>query len=225
VNKKLRVIYLIYILGTIYTIKQTHSQQGYLILLIGFATSLAFLIYFRARKLVYPYLFVGALGFAFGMSGLLNKGPLSRILYDDSIAFRGDYWRAGWNMTLEHPIFGVGLDAYGDWYRRSRSIEATLRRGPDITSNAAHNVLLDLSSYGGFPLALIYIVLIIVAIISIIKVIKRSKKFDSNFVAIVAGWVAYQVQSIVSINQIGLAIWGWILSGLIVGYEINTREP
>jgi cytochrome c-type biogenesis protein CcmH/NrfG len=35
--------------------------------------------------------------------------------------------------------------------------------------------------------------------------------------------VAYQTQTFVSINQIGLAIWGWVLSGLIIGYEINTR--
>jgi hypothetical protein len=35
--------------------------------------------------------------------------------------------------------------------------------------------------------------------------------------------VAFQAQSIISINQIGLALWGWVLSGLIIGYEINTR--
>ena len=38
-----------------------------------------------------------------------------------------------------------------------------------------------------------------------------------------SGWIAFQAQSIISINQIGLAIWGWVLSGLIIGYEINTR--
>ena len=41
---------------------------------------------------------------------------------------------------------------------------------------------------------------------------------------LVAGWVAFQAQSIISINQIGLALWGWVLSGLIIGYEINTRD-
>jgi hypothetical protein len=40
----------------------------------------------------------------------------------------------------------------------------------------------------------------------------------------VGGWVAFQAQSMISINQIGLAIWGWVLSGLLIGYEINTRS-
>ena len=58
---------------------------------------------------------------------------------------------------------------------------------------------------------------------SIIRVVKRSERFDAYFVSLVGAWVAYQTQSFISINQIGLAIWGWILSGLIIGYEINTR--
>jgi hypothetical protein len=54
-------------------------------------------------------------------------------------------------------------------------------------------------------------------------VLKRSQGFNAGFVGLVAGWVAFQAQSIISINQIGLALWGWVLSGLIIGYEINTR--
>jgi hypothetical protein len=144
-------------------------------------------------------------------------------LYEDSVTYRGDYWRAGWKMTLENPIFGVGLDSYGDWYRRVRTIEATLRRGPDATSDAAHNVFLDVSAYGGFPLLLIYLALMVLVVISAVKVLKRSQGFNAGFVGLVAGWVAFQAQSIISINQIGLALWGWVLSGLIIGYEINTR--
>ena len=37
-------------------------------------------------------------------------------------------------------------------------------------------------------------------------------------------WAAYQAQSFVSINQLGVAIWGWVLTGLIIGFEINTRD-
>jgi hypothetical protein len=37
-------------------------------------------------------------------------------------------------------------------------------------------------------------------------------------------WAAYQAQALISLNQLGLAVWGWIISGLIIGYEINTRD-
>jgi hypothetical protein len=146
------------------------------------------------------------------------------MLYKDSVTYRGDYWRAGWEMSLNHPFFGVGMDSYGDWYRRSRTLAATLRRGPDATSNAAHNVFLDISSYGGFPLLLVYVALMVLVLISATKVLKRSAGFNPIFAGLIGDWVAFQAQSIISINQIGLALWGWVLSGLIIGYEINTRN-
>ena len=52
---------------------------------------------------------------------------------------------------------------------------------------------------------------------------KRKTEFDVVFATIVAAWVAYQAQSLISINQLGLGVWGWSLSGLIIGYELNTR--
>lgn len=223
VKVQIKVAYLAYLLVTLYVIKETASQQGFLVLLIGSAISLGVFVYGKSRTLGYSYLALAAVGFFAVLIGTLNKGPLASLLYKDSVTYRGDYWRAGWKMTLENPIFGVGLDSYGDWYRRSRTIEATLRRGPEITSNAAHNVFLDISAYGGFPLLLIYLALMVLVVISAVKVFKRSQGFNAGFVGLVAGWVAFQAQSIISINQIGLALWGWVLSGLIIGYEINTR--
>jgi O-antigen ligase len=223
VKIQIKSTYLVYLLVTVYVIKETDSQQGFLVLLIGSAISLVVYVNQKSKTLGYSYLGLAVVGFVAVLLGTLNKGPLASLLYKDSVTYRGDYWHAGWKMTLENPIFGVGLDSYGDWYRRSRTIEATLRRGPDVTSNAAHNVFLDISSYGGFPLVLIYIALVVLVAVSAVKVVKRSQGFNAGFVGLVAGWVAFQAQSIISINQIGLAIWGWVLSGLIIGYEINTR--
>jgi O-antigen ligase len=223
VKTQFKGAYLVYLLVTVYVIRETASQQGFLVLLIGSAISLGVFVYSKSRALGYSYLGLSTICFVALMIGTLNKGPLASLLYKDSVTYRGDYWRAGWKMTVENPIFGVGLDSYGDWYRRSRTIEATLRRGPDVTSNAAHNVFLDISAYGGFPLMLIYVALMMLVAISAAKVIKRSQGFNAGFVGLVAGWVAFQAQSIISINQIGLALWGWVLSGLIIGYEINTR--
>ena len=224
VKLQIKVAYVVYLLISVYVILETASQQGFLVLLIGSGIALGVFVNQRSKALGYSYLGLALIGFVAVLVGTLNKGPLASLLYKDSVTYRGDYWRAGWKMTIDNPIFGVGLDSYGDWYRRSRTIEATLRRGPDVTSNAAHNVFLDISAYGGFPLVLIYIALIVLVIVSAVKVIKRSQSFNAGFVGLVAGWVAFQAQSIISINQIGLALWGWVLSGLIIGYEINTRN-
>lgn len=217
--------YVVYLLLTVYVIRETASQQGFLVLLIGSSIALGIFVYQRSEAMGYSYLGLALVGFMPILVGTLNKGPLAALLYKDSVTYRGDYWSAGWKMTLDNPIFGVGLDSYGDWYRRSRSIEATLRRGPDIVSNAAHNVFLDFSSNGGFPLVFLYMALMGLVLVSAVKVIKRSQGFNAGFVGLFGGWVAFQAQSIISINQIGLALWGWVLSGLIIGYEINTRNP
>jgi O-antigen ligase len=224
VKIQIKGAYLVYLLVTVYVIRETASQQGFLVLLIGSTISLGVFVYGKSRALGYSYLGLATVGFVAVLVGTLNKGPLASLLYKDSVTYRGDYWRAGWKMTVDNPVFGVGLDSYGDWYRRSRTIEATLRRGPEITSNAAHNVFLDISAYGGFPLLLVYLALMVLVVISAVKVLKRSQGFNAGFVGLVGGWVAFQAQSIISINQIGLALWGWVLSGLIIGYEINTRE-
>jgi uncharacterized protein YneF (UPF0154 family) len=214
----------IYLLTSLYIIKETASQQGFLVLALGIGVVIGIYLTQRNRSLGISYGVLSIFGFLLSLIGTLNKGPLASLLYKDSVTYRGDYWQAGWKMTVDHPIFGVGMDSYGDWYRRSRSIEATLRRGPEVTSNAAHNVFLDISSYGGFPLLIVYTALMVLVGISAIKVLKRQTSFNPVFAGLVGGWVAFQSQSIISINQIGLAIWGWVLSGLIIGYEINTRN-
>jgi O-antigen ligase len=224
VGIQIKGAYLFYLLVTLYVINETDSQQGFLVLLIGSGVAFGVFVIQRNRTLGYSYFGLTIVGFIGVLSGITNKGPMASLLYKDSVTYRGDYWRAGWKMTVENPIFGVGLDSYGDWYRRSRTIDATLRRGADMTSNAAHNVFLDFSSYGGFPLVLLYLTLMVLVFVSAIKVIKRSQTFNAGFVGLLAGWLAFQAQSIISINQIGLALWGWVLSGLIIGFEINTRN-
>ncbi len=219
-----RIGYVAYLLLAIFVIIKTDSQQGLLVLAGGIAiVGMIWLSRSRLKIATIPALVVSGIGAVFVALGSLNIGPFASLLYKASVTYRGDYWRAGWKMTIEHPILGVGLDSYGDWYRRARTLEATLRRGPEVTSNAAHNVLLDFSSNGGFPLVCIYLALMVLVVISAVKLLKRSNGFDPAVAGLIAVWIAYQAQSIISLNQLGLAVWGWIISGLIIGYEINTR--
>ena len=224
-NPQLLIGHAMYQLLALYVIYKTDSQQGLLVYAGG--VGLIIVLWIRSSRfkiLAIPAYFASVLGFIMVTMGSLNSGPLASLLYKESVTYRGDYWRAGIAMGLDHPFFGVGLDSYGDWYRRARTIEATLRRGPEVTSNAAHNVVIDFFANGGFPLAMIYLCLMVLVVRSCYLVLKRTRKYNPTFVGLVAVWCAYQAQSIISLNQLGLAVWGWIISGLIIGYEINTRE-
>ena len=224
-NLVLRGFYLFYAFLALYVINASNSQQGALVFVGG--SSIVGLIWISKSKYKYltaPALAISAICFMLSILGSIKVGPLAGILFKESVTYRGDYWRAGWEMSIQHPFFGVGLDSYGDWYRRTRDITSTLRRGPDVTSNAAHNVLIDFSSNGGFPLAIIYILLLALVVNAAVRLIKRSKNFDPSVSGLIAVWIAYQAQSIISLNQLGLAVWGWIISGLILGYEISSRS-
>jgi len=84
-------------------------------------------------------------------------------------------------------------------------------------------VFLDLSSTGGFPLVLIYGLMMFLVLRAAIRVIRRNDNFDPYFSGLFAVWCGYQVQSLISINQLGIAVWAWIISGLIIGWEIHSR--
>jgi hypothetical protein len=85
-------------------------------------------------------------------------------------------------------------------------------------------VVLDFFAYGGWPLLLAYVGLLVLAGIAALRIIARTRSYDATFVAIFAAWACYITQAIISINQIGLAIWGWLLTGALVAYEYATRH-
>jgi O-antigen ligase len=200
------------------------SQQGYMNFLAGFFA--AVLVYLFSKKkmfLAWTGLVLSGLGGLLVLGGILNTGPLADLLYKSSLQARGFYWRAGINMMVERPFFGVGLDGFGNWYRRSRS-QGAAELNAGIVSDSAHNIPLDIGSGGGIPLLILYLIILGLALNAIIKVVNRPQEFDPIFASIVAGWVAYQAQSLISINQLGLGVWGWSLTGLLIGYELNTRS-
>ena len=221
-----RIGLFILVVLALFNIYESKSQQGYLVFIAGVAVVGYMFVRGneKLKKFTPLYLVASLLGFVAVVLDILQKSPWSSILYKESVTFRGDFWRAGWKMTLDNPVFGVGLDGYRDHYRASRDVVTAFRPGSDAMTDSAHNVFLDISSGGGFPLLIIHIFLIGLTIFSAIKVIRRSSGFDVGFAGVLGAWVAYLAQSLISINQLGLAVWGWVLMGVIIGYEINTRE-
>ena len=63
-----------------------------------------------------------------------------------------------------------------------------------------------------------------IVFVSIIRNTLRNREFDYVFVSLVGAWLCFQLQSVISINQIGLAVWGWVLGATIVSYERIKRK-
>ena len=221
-----QIIWMINIPLSLFIISKSKSQQGFLVFAAGVSVVI-FLWVLGTHKLsrfVIPYLTIVFVGLISAILDMLQKSPWQTLLYKESVSYRGDFWRAGWAMTLDNPFFGVGLGGYGDYFRLYR--DAVSANRIEISSNvdSAHNILLDISSGGGFPLLALYLCLIFMTLISAAKIIARQKSFDATFAGILGAWIAYSAQSLISVSQISGSIWGWVLSGAIIGYEYYGKN-
>jgi O-antigen ligase len=217
------ITFLIAIAG--YIIRASGSQQGGVVALGGI--SIAFFLYLvsrvKNRYIVLCYAITILLSSLVAVLGMLQIGPLSSFLYKQSVSLRGEYWKAGINMALDNPAFGVGLDSYGTFYRAYRDESATVIPGMNTISDAAHNIFIDIVASTGFLGLFAYMGLMVYILFKSVTHLRKSKDFDPVFVILFSCWLAYQAQCVISINQIGIAVWGWALGGLLIGYT-NWHE-
>lgn len=205
---------------TLFEIIKSHAIQGRVLAALSVVIVGFFFLRFRFKPIFsLTYLAVSVLAGFTALAGALQFGPLTEIIYKTSISLRGQYWLAAWNTGKTNPMFGVGMDGFGDWYRRSRDIRALELPGVNVVVNTAHNVPLDMFAFGGWPLFIAYLTVMFFAFKSLVVIAFKIRSYDGVAVGLISAWVCYQAQSVISINQIGLAVWGWILSGLLIGYE------
>lgn len=220
----LRTVYFLAGLVQILVILLSDSSQGLILVGVGsFAVALV-LLYQRSRILALVLLPLGGLGAVVATLGIFQYGPLSKFLYQDSVTYRGDYWRAGLRMFRENWIHGVGLDSYGDYYRMYRDATAANRRGLDVVSNSAHNLFIDIAATGGIFLLLSYLLILVLVFRGIVTALKVNTAVPLDYKFLVILWVLFNLQTLISINVPSLAIWGWIFSGLILAYNNNLKH-
>ena len=225
VNILYRLAALVVFLIAVYEIIDSNAIQGRVVVVAGLGIVGFYLVRSKFSSAIAQIAYLGLAGVAgtLALLGALQIGPLTQYIYKTSVSLRGQYWLAGWNMGSDHPLTGVGFDSYGDWFRRARDDQALILPGPNTVTNAAHNVPFDVFAFGGWPLFIPYLFILLLTIIAITKVTLRTHAYDGIFVTLTTAWVCYQLQSIISINQIGLAIWGWLFGGVLIAYEIATR--
>jgi O-antigen ligase len=205
------------------TIFPTNARQGLLLLFFGIGALAIVLIYNYNRVLGQIAVVISAFGFVTAILGMLQIGPLERLLYKDSVSVRGYYWRAGISMLQDNLWFGVGLDNYGTFFKQYREVGYPLKYGYSLTSTNAHNVFIQHFATGGLFVGISYLLL---TVFIFWRGLKSMRMFngDERFIRSVffIAWLAFQGQSLISIDNIGISIWGWVLGGVVIAL---SREP
>ena len=224
-NYRYAALNLVDLLVLIYAMFQTNARQAILILVLGFAVYLSIYIFRYNKNLWLTFASAFALTLVTVALAIFKIGPLQSFIYKDSLAVRQFYWLAGWEMFKQNPMAGVGIDHYGLYFKEYRQVGYPLSYGWDITSSNAHNVPIQMFATGGLFLGLLYLMIQLIVLARAIKLIKDSTGVKQSISTLLfAIWLAYQAQSLFSIEMIGISIWGWVLGGSIIGLSMQDEN-
>ncbi len=167
----------------------------------------------RSKLLVSSFFTLVTSSFIF--IGFLGLGPLSEFLERQSLRVRFGYFESAVIMFRSNPLTGVGTDSYGDHFRQFRPEWLIKLIGDGTTSNDAHNVYLNiLATSGGITFLLFAALNLLVVFRGVAAVLRGSR--DLTLIVSLVVLLNFQLQSLISINQIGLSIWGWFAMGVVV---------
>ena len=203
---------------SLFLVIKSKSFQGLGATFLGIFLILLLFVFFRRIWVVfYGLIGVGVVGGSLLAAGLFEKGPLGSTVYQFTLPIRVQYWQAGLKMLFDHPLTGVGLNSYGDWYRFARDADALITPGAIVTTNVAHNVYIDFASNGGFLLLFTFSALFGATIYYSLKAFRKLHNFDALFFSCLGVWIVYLITAFFSIDQLGLAVWGWVIGGALIG--------
>jgi len=222
-NYATRVSAAVLSIALLFAIYRSNARQGLLAYILGAGIFLTILLWGKSKKLGVSALLVSLVLFIFSILGMLQYGPFEKYLYKASVSIRGYYWRAGIEMLTNHPFFGIGTDRYGAYFKQYREVKYPLTYGFEITSSNAHNTFIQFFATGGVFLGIAYFILNGYILRRAYVGLKNLVGHERLILAgIFSAWIAFHAQSVISIDNIGISIWGWILGGSIIGISISV---
>jgi O-antigen ligase len=179
------------------------------------------------KKLSYGYWMISFLIGCIGFSALFGIGPYAERLSNDLVNLKDRYyhWLTAINMLQDNLLSGVGIDAFGNYYHRYRVAESIQYRGtPMGGTNNAHNIFLQYGATGGLALMVVYLLITLLIFWRGVLAIKNNPSERLVIGSLFALWICYQIQSAVSIEQIGITVWNWVIGGALIGLSLKESS-
>jgi O-antigen ligase len=213
-DRKIQVLYAVGLLANLYILFKSGSIQGLFGFLIGAIIIVITKLWLVNKRFGQVSLILAAIGATPVALAVFNIGPLASKLYQGTLRNRLDYWNAAFAMFRDHPIFGVGIDRFGEYYRQY-AVQNQVIQG-QITDNA-HSVYVQLLSTGGLILFIPYLALIAYATFIGAKALLRANGNEKLLIGgVFAIWIGTLAVNIVAIDNLGVAVWFWITGGVLV---------
>jgi hypothetical protein len=146
-----------------------------------------------------------------------------KLFFEGSVSQRLDYWRTGFEIWKDHPIFGVGTDQFQRYAALYRTPEQLKRDGVFVIPDKSHNVLIDHFGNGGLIVGSIWIAFVCSVSFMLIKALKNNEKIQVRRDLAVLGtmWSTYVLQALISPDQLVLSLIGYSSAGLIAGIYLK----
>jgi Tfp pilus assembly protein PilF len=162
-------------------------------------------------------------GLAAGAAGLLVVALTWRRVVDHvhfglqtGFLERGDMYRTVWTIFRDHPLVGSGLETFGILFPSARPASHATNLESWLSSSA-HSVPLGMFSNGGVVLGLAYLLFVGMTALVLFRCLRATPAAERGLAgAVGAAWLAFQVQSLVSTENVTLFAFHFILSGLIM---------
>jgi len=213
-DRKYQVIYAVGLLADLYILWRSGSIQGVFGFLIGATVIILVKLWLINKRYGQIGLVLASIAGAPVALAILNIGPLASKLYQGTLRNRFDYWNAAVGMFKDHPIFGVGIDRFGEYYRQY-AVQNQVVQG-QITDNA-HSIYLQLLATGGLVLFIPYALLILfITFIGLKSLIKFQGEDKFKIGAIFGIWLGTITVNFVTIDNLGVGVWFWITAGVLV---------
>ena len=179
------------------------------------------------KKLSYGYWMISFLIGCIGFSALFGIGPFAERLSNDLVNLKDRYyhWLTAINMLQDNLLSGVGIDAFGNYYHRYRVAESIQYRGTPMGGpNNSHNIFLQYGATGGLALMVVYLLLTLLIFWRGVLAIRNNPNERLVVGSLFALWICYQIQSVVSIEQISITVWNWIIGGALIGLSLKESS-